>query len=70
MMVYKYDENTQRMQYVYVDSAVNVVDESAVVTEEGKQWYRATLQAVHTNGKEYLEQLLVELANLKFDEDK
>lgn len=66
MMKYKFNEELGRMEYTFCENSVQLDD---IVSDEGKEWFAEQLKKVEEQGEEYMQKLIVELANLKYDED-
>ena len=64
-MVYQHNEETGRMEYVYVDDVTN-----QVATDEGRQWYLDTMEEIQNSGPMTLQLLIAELANIKHPENE
>ena len=65
-MKYKFNEELGRMEYTFCENSVQLDD---IVSDEGKEWFAEQLKKVEEQGEEYMQKLIVELANLKYDED-
>lgn len=65
MMMYKFDEELQKMVYVYEEDP-----EQLIKTEEGKEWYRKQLELVEKYGESHYLKLIAEMAKMKEEDDK
>ena len=58
MMVYKFDEELERMVYRFEEEPV-----AKVITEEGKAWYIEQVRIAEDVGNQHYQELLADLAN-------
>ena len=65
MMKYKFDEETQKMIYVYEEDPEQLIE-----TEAGKKWYRKQLELVEEYGEKHYLKLIAEMAKMKEEDDK
>lgn len=64
MMVYRFDEELQRMIYIYEEDPENLVNTGA-----GKSWYQEQLKIAEEVGVDHYKKLAAELANYKFKDE-
>lgn len=63
MMVYKFDEELQRMIYIYEESP-----ENKIMTDEGMAWYREQIEIAKEVGVDHYLNLIANLANEMYKE--